>query len=36
MKNITYLENNVTFKGACNDAVKEQILKLADELKALD
>ena len=36
MKNLTYLENNVTFKGACNDAVKEQILKLADELKALD
>lgn len=34
MKNLTYLENNVTFKGACNYEVKEKLLKLADELKA--
>lgn len=36
MANITYLENNVSFKGACTDAVKEQLVKLADELKNLE
>ena len=36
MANITYLENNVSFKGACTDVVKEQLVKLADELKNLE
>ena len=36
MANITYVENNVSFKGACTDAVKEQLIKLADELKNLE
>ena len=36
MANITYLENNVSFKGACTDAVKEHLVKLADELKNLE
>ena len=36
MANITYLENNVSFKGACTDAVKEQLVRLADELKNLE
>ncbi len=36
MANITYLENNVSFKGACTDAVKEQLVKLAYELKNLE
>ena len=33
-KNITYTENNVTLNGAVNEMVKEQIVKLAEELAA--
>ena len=33
-KNITYTENNVTLNGAVDDSVKEQIVKLAEELAA--
>ncbi|MCR5112865.1 MAG: FprA family A-type flavoprotein [Acholeplasmatales bacterium] len=36
LKNITYTANNVTIKGATNDLVKENLSKLADELKELN
>ena len=36
LKNIKYTSNNVSIKGAVNDLVKEELIKLAEELKDLD